>query len=725
VELDGVSLHMTSGVEDVTLPLLETVHGSIYFHQNTDVTTVDFPVLRSVGGYAYFHDNDSLLSAAMPSLETVGEYFYLYGNGSIEALDLTDSLVAVAGYISITDNPELCVPDIDWDEISDSVSFSGNGECETVERECGREVSGVISDDERWTSDEGSVHIVGSLMIMEGAELIIEPGVRVCFARDQSLTVAGSLHAEGSALEPIEFTSDEAPAESGHWGTINVLPTATDAVVDATGAHVEGVLLKHAFIEYGGGGDELGAVTATNAAIHLDSVNIEDSASSAVAIIGESGDGLIPSSWIVDSVLHYNGGHGLYVDAYRLRGAVSVVGSELSHNGANGISTGGGDAGGEHVFEFSDNRIEDNGGSGIWGGANGTQTISGNTVVNNGSHGIHTRGNGTYTVTDNTVTDNGGRGLFGLYATHIWTGNEVLRNSGGIEVSQGGGFTIENNTISDNTAADGAAIQTETAWSPDVYVRNNLIEGNTCEDSECAIVTIFDPESGSPVFDFTGNALADNAGAYWLRTSRGVSVGAVDATGNDWGTEDCGTIDAMIYDFFDDSGLAWIDYGDDACEESTDPPPACPGGTAVLETPEDVWEYSGCTELDGVSLHMVAGVTDVTLPLLETVEGSIYFHETVNVENVDFPVLRSVSGYAYFHINDRLHSVSMPSLETVGEYLYFNGNESLETVVLTDALTSVGAYVHVVGSPLLCAPDLEWDSISDSVSLSGLAECGD
>jgi hypothetical protein len=64
-------------------------------------------------------------------------------------------------------------------------------------------------------------------------------------------------------------------------------------------------------------------------------------------------------------------------------------------------------------------------------------------------------------------------------------------------------------------------------------------------------------------------------------------------------------------------------------------------------------------------------------------------------------------------------------LETVGEYLYFNGNESLETVVLTDALTFVGAYVHLVGSPLLCAPDLDWDSISDSVSLSGLAECGD
>jgi len=35
----------------------------------------------------------------------------------------------------------------------------------------------------------------------------------------------------------------------------------------------------------------------------------------------------------------------------------------------------------------------------------------------------------------------------------------------------------------------------------------------------------------------------------------------------------------------------------------------------------------------------------------------------------------------------------------------------------------VGSYIHLVNSPLLCPPDLDWSSISSSVDMSGLGGC--
>ena len=113
----------------------------------------------------------------------------------------------------------------------------------------------------------------------------------------------------------------------------------------------------------------------------------------------------------------------------------------------------------------------------------------------------------------------------------------------------------------------------------------------------------------------------------------------------------------------------------------------------------------------------------MSLPLLETVNGSVYFHQTTDVELVSFPLLSAVEGYVYFHQNASLESVSLPSLATVGQYLYFHGNAGLVDLVITDALVEVGEYISIVGSPSLCAPLLDWSSISDSVSLSGLADC--
>jgi hypothetical protein len=130
-ELDGVSLHMTSGIDTVSLPLLEEVHGSVYFHQNNDVRYVDFPLLRTVEGHAYFHQNYDLESISLPSLESVDAYLYFYSNELLSTLELTDSLSYVGEYINLSGSPLLCPLDLDWDSIAvGGASISGLASCE-------------------------------------------------------------------------------------------------------------------------------------------------------------------------------------------------------------------------------------------------------------------------------------------------------------------------------------------------------------------------------------------------------------------------------------------------------------------------------------------------------------------------------------------------------------------------------------------------------------------
>ena len=210
---------------------------------------------------------------------------------------------------------------------------------------------------------------------------------------------------------------------------------------------------------------------------------------------------------------------------------------------------------------------------------------------------------------------------------------------------------------------------------------------------------------------------------------------------------------------------------------------SCADVFAVIETQDDVSSYSHCTDLDALYLHQTSGVTDVSLPHLEKiyryayfhqnedletvslpnleeVEGYVYFHQNAALENVDLSGLEDVGdnddndggyvyfsgndalvnvdlsslkhvfandrgdqGYVYFDNNDALESIDMSSLEHVGGYLYISGNDVLSNFDVTSTLTAVDDYVYIYSHPLLCVPDLDWDSISDSVSIGGNGQC--
>jgi hypothetical protein len=175
-----------------------------------------------------------------------------------------------------------------------------------------------------------------------------------------------------------------------------------------------------------------------------------------------------------------------------------------------------------------------------------------------------------------------------------------------------------------------------------------------------------------------------------------------------------------------------------------DAPAPCAGGFADIRIPVDVDAYRGCTELDGLYLHITDGVGDVSLPLLrtvhsyvyfhqntglgtvslpalETVGQYVYFHQNVGMPEVDLSSLRSVGEYAYFHQNDGLARIDLGALETVGGYLYMWENTELITASL-DSLAEVEEYVAVVGNGDLCLDPLDWPAICADVSVDA-PEC--
>ena len=130
VELNSISLHMTSAVTSVNLPNLVTVHNSIYFHANNDLQEVSLPVLETVGGYAYFYHNYYLTEVDLDALQSVGKYLYFDGNSVLESTGLDSDLSLIEEYSYFSNNTLLCVPDLDWSTITQDYHYdNGNLDC--------------------------------------------------------------------------------------------------------------------------------------------------------------------------------------------------------------------------------------------------------------------------------------------------------------------------------------------------------------------------------------------------------------------------------------------------------------------------------------------------------------------------------------------------------------------------------------------------------------------
>ncbi|MCA9972049.1 MAG: RHS repeat protein, partial [Anaerolineales bacterium] len=75
-------------------------------------------------------------------------------------------------------------------------------------------VSGTITQNTTWTLANSPYVVVGSVTVVDGVTLTVEPGVAVRLNDYVGLVVAGNLSAAGTAVQPISFSSNGA---NGYW----------------------------------------------------------------------------------------------------------------------------------------------------------------------------------------------------------------------------------------------------------------------------------------------------------------------------------------------------------------------------------------------------------------------------------------------------------------------------------------------------------------------------
>jgi len=101
-----------------------------------------------------------------------------------------------------------------------------------------------------WVKDNLPYTLVNDVFINSGITLTIQPGVIVQFRDpDDALVVDGTLIANGTAMQPIHFTSDDEMKEPGQWEQIIFRDTSDDArsvmsncIIEFGGANAEGSL---------------------------------------------------------------------------------------------------------------------------------------------------------------------------------------------------------------------------------------------------------------------------------------------------------------------------------------------------------------------------------------------------------------------------------------------------------------------------------------------------
>ncbi|MGA1581122.1 MAG: right-handed parallel beta-helix repeat-containing protein [Luminiphilus sp.] len=243
----------------------------------------------------------------------------------------------------------------------------------------------TISSDQTWS---GEILVTGPIYVPEGVTLRIEPGTRIEFAAIESyrddqigMELDGRLLAEGTASQPIWFTSAAATPRNGDWGMLRLN--------GATGSTIE-----YAIVEFAQQGINLWGSDVT----------------------------------IANSVVRWNNWEGIYLENHA---TASIRDTLIYQNGYNGIA----------MEQFNDatvtgSIIENNGSHGIHIDAS-TALLEENLVRGNGFSGISLDNNATLTARDNRSTNNGdlgfafGEGQFSL----TLSGNDASGNPEGSGLS--------------------------------------------------------------------------------------------------------------------------------------------------------------------------------------------------------------------------------------------------------------------------------------------------
>ena len=87
-------------------------------------------------------------------------------------------------------------------------------------------VESDVTTDTTWTPGEGPYRIIQDVAVDPGATLTVAPGTRIEIAEDITVTVSGSLRANGTAARPVAITRSEGAAADRRWEQLRYNGTA-------------------------------------------------------------------------------------------------------------------------------------------------------------------------------------------------------------------------------------------------------------------------------------------------------------------------------------------------------------------------------------------------------------------------------------------------------------------------------------------------------------------
>ncbi len=317
-----------------------------------------------------------------------------------------------------------------------------------------------------WTLAGSPYNVMGSIQIVNGDSLTIQPGVTVSFQGAYKFLILGKLKAQGTILDTITFTASN---PTTGWRGIRF---------DNTASTNDTSRITYCKIEYGKASGGL-SPDQNGGGLYFDNVSKVVVSNSKITKCSatSSGGGIyiqLSDPLILNNKISYNtsnvgvGGGGVCVYS----GNPIIMNNTISQNFCSGGNNGGGiqvQTGRPLIINNTITNNTADGGGGIYidGIANwGNLTISGNTV----SYNTASSGGGI----------NIGSSFFSgqlILKNNIISHNTASNTGGGVQCH--GKAIVDHNTISNNSAASAAAGVECYTGVDTVTVCNNLISNNT------------------------------------------------------------------------------------------------------------------------------------------------------------------------------------------------------------------------------------------------------
>jgi hypothetical protein len=148
--------------------------------------------------------------------------------------------------------------------------------------------SGTISSNETWFV-AGNPHIItGNITVSAGVTLTIEPGAEVYFNSGRRMVVRGVLNADGTAADPILFTSNEASPAKGDWQYIYFNGSDPGSIMD------------YCEVSYGGGNGAMIRVRNSTDNVTISNSSISNSAGYGIQLNNAAANPAISDCSITD-----------------------------------------------------------------------------------------------------------------------------------------------------------------------------------------------------------------------------------------------------------------------------------------------------------------------------------------------------------------------------------------------------------------------------------------